>query len=143
MASDIDAYGSGEMSYRGFQSCRAYWLGCTSPVRRDVIRSAFHREANYAVDMTLLYIEGNIAHDYAWRQTLRRLYKTLQDCQLAPVVPLDASPVVRAMAQRIHKERDWEALAVLYDALLDEGIDAPHLKADVHGRGCFVLEGLR
>lgn len=143
MASEIDAYGEGSMTYRDFRESRRYWLfNGDSYMPRETIQSAMHREAKHAAAMTLLYLTGTLDY-YHRRREIRDTARALRECQLADIAPLRASPFVREMAQRIHEERDWEAMGVLYDALLDEGIDATHIKAEIHGWGCFVLEGLR
>lgn len=74
------------------------------------------------------------------------LRSSLQDCSAWPCptcVPW-ATPTAFAIAQRIYTERDWEAMPILRDSLMDSGCDSEeilaHLLEPLHVRGCWATD---
>lgn len=142
MIADIEAYAEGRATYGNFLASWRFWVDRIGrhgfQVRREIIDAAFHREANLAAETLPLYLRyhGPIGCDNPTRIALAK-------CQYqTPPAKLPRDPVAVKLAQTIHDERDWGLMPLLYDALLDADVDEPHCKSNVHGRGCYVLEGL-
>jgi hypothetical protein len=63
-----------------------------------------------------------------------------------PVLPEWRTADVQQLAEYLYRERRWQEMPYLADALLDAGCDEPrvleHCRQAVHCRGCWLLDGL-
>lgn len=146
IAADIDAYVYGWITYSSFRELQRYWTNQNPrSLNRLSIRQAFHREAGLASSYIESFLCGMFRYqERAWQ--IRRTALSLRCCQLIDVPPCLTTPLLRQMATDIAEQRDWGAMPLLYDAMIEAGCDhtiARHCKEEIHGRGCFVLEGLR
>lgn len=68
----------------------------------------------------------------------------LRCCQCVSSRRLNAPMLAVQMARDIHDACDWPAMPILADVLDDAGYpdEASHCRTAIHGRGCYVLEGL-
>jgi len=63
-----------------------------------------------------------------------------------PVLPVWRTADVLQLAEYLYRERHWQEMPYLADALLDAGCEEPcmldHCRQAVHCRGCWLLDGL-
>lgn len=139
LAYDVELYVDGEayMYHRLCDIRESWYVIGSSEVVKAITKQKARSGARSLSEMT--YYEG-----YS-----EEVQTNLAACQLFPFVtsPAWRNETTRRVARAIYADRDWESLPILRDALIDAGCEDQavlrHCDATMHGRGCFVLEGLR